>query len=233
MTDNDAPRLRTNPDPDRRGGRITKGSRTKGSPLSLAEMKARQTSKLRQLADALIAAGFETLAEQAEVLGLSRSTTWTILGASHKGSGLSSAIANRILAAPGLPKPVRSILEEYVTEKTAGLYGGSMAQRRGFAERLSSDAAKPVISEEVDLEQMSADQAAPKRSRDGGPHGTLASSKLITKRHISLKDHLRQSDSGAEHLGKSDWEKCLVKNEVKCWPGVKLSRRGRPKSELG
>jgi hypothetical protein len=114
----------------------------KGCTLSLAEMKARQTSKLRQLADALIAAGFVSLGEQAKVLGLSRSTTWTVLGANHKGSGLSAAIANRILAAPRLPPLVRSALVEYVAEKAAGLYGGSVAQRRRFAERLSIDAGK-------------------------------------------------------------------------------------------
>src|SRR5947209_7394503 len=112
----------------------------KGSVLSIAEMKARQTWKLRQVADALIAAGFVSLGEQAKVLGLGRSTTWTVLGANHKGSGLSAAIANRILAAPRLPPLVRSALVEYVAEKAAGFYGGSVAQRRRFAERLSIDA---------------------------------------------------------------------------------------------
>jgi len=131
MTEHRSPRLPSIPEPHRRGDRVQQGS-----TLSVAEMKARQTSKLRQLADALIAAEFRTLGEQAKVLGLSRSTTWTILNANHKGSGLSVAIANRILAAPRLPQRVRSVLVEYVVEKAAGLYGGSMTQGRQFAARL-------------------------------------------------------------------------------------------------
>jgi hypothetical protein len=144
MTEHRSPRLPSIPEPHRRGDRVQKGS-----TLSVAEMKARQTSKLRQLADALIAAGFRTLGEQAKVLGLSRSTTWTILNANHKGSGLSVAIANRILAAPRLPQPVRSVLVEYAGEKAAGLYGGSMAQGRQFAARLSINVVRTAISEEV------------------------------------------------------------------------------------
>jgi uncharacterized protein YjbJ (UPF0337 family) len=137
MTEHRSPRLPSIPEPHRRGDRVT---------LSVAEMKARQTSKLRQLADALIAAEFRTLDEQAKVLGLSRSTTWTILNANHKGSGLSVAITNRILAAPRLPQPVRSVLVEYAGEKAAGLYGGSMAQRRQFAARLSINVVRTAIS---------------------------------------------------------------------------------------
>ena len=59
MTQHRSPRLPSVPEPHRRGDRVQKGS-----TLSVAEMKARQTSKLRQLADALIAAGFVTLGEQ-------------------------------------------------------------------------------------------------------------------------------------------------------------------------
>ena len=97
-------------------------------PLPLtARMKARQSSKIRELAEAVKSAGFLTLDEQAKALGLSRSTAWTIRKASHKASGLSASIINRMLAAP-----------EYVEEKTAGLYGGSRSQRRKFAARLQS-----------------------------------------------------------------------------------------------
>jgi hypothetical protein len=200
MTENGSQRLPMILAPHPRGDRVQKGP-----TLSLAEMRARQTSKLRQIADALIAAGFVSLDEQAEVLGLCRSTTWTILGGNHKGSGLSAAIAIRILAAPRLPALVGSILVEYAAEKAAGLYGGSMAQRRRFAERLAIEAVKPTISVEMQLEHrgMPADQAAPKRSRDGGPAGILARSKVVkAKRHISLKDHLRLPDSGAEPFRK-------------------------------
>jgi hypothetical protein len=175
MTEDRSPRLPSIPEPLRRGDRVQKGS-----ALSVAEMRVRQTSKLRQLADALIAAGFRSLCEQAKVLGLSRSTTWTILNANHKGSGLSVAVANRILAAPRLPQRVRSVLVEYAEEKAAGLYGGSMAQRRRFAARLSINAVRTAIPEEVDLERRQNDRAAPKRGRDGGPHVTLRAIVSVT-----------------------------------------------------
>jgi hypothetical protein len=100
-------------------------------------MKARQSSKIRELADAVKSAGFLTLDEQAKALGLSRSTAWTIRKASHKASGLSASIINRMLAAPELPPLARTKILEYVEEKAAGLYGGSRSQRRKFAARLS------------------------------------------------------------------------------------------------
>jgi hypothetical protein len=105
-------------------------------PLS-ARMKARQSAKIRELAEAIKSAGFLTLDEQAKALGLSRSTAWTIRKASHKASGLSASIINRMLAAPELPPLARTKILEYVEEKAAGLYGGSRSQRRKFAVRLS------------------------------------------------------------------------------------------------
>jgi hypothetical protein len=106
-------------------------------PLPLtARMKARQSAKIRELADAIKSAGFLTLDEQAKALGLSRSTAWTIRKASHKASGLSASIINRMLAAPELPPLARTKILEYVEEKAAGLYGGSRSQRRKFAAHL-------------------------------------------------------------------------------------------------
>jgi hypothetical protein len=107
-------------------------------PLPLnARMKGRQSSKIRELAEAVKSAGFLTLDEQAKALGLSRSTAWTIRKASHKASGLSASIINRMLAAPDLPPLARSKILEYIEEKAAGLYGGSRSQRRKFAAQLS------------------------------------------------------------------------------------------------
>ena len=107
-------------------------------PLPLtARMKARQSSKIRELAEAVKSAGFLTLDEQAKALGLPRSTAWTIRKASHKASGLSASIINRMLAAPELPSLARTKILEYVEEKAAGLYGGSRSQCRKFAARLS------------------------------------------------------------------------------------------------
>jgi hypothetical protein len=109
-----------------------------GHPYSLtAAMKARQSSKIRELAEAVEAAGFFTLDEQAKVLGVPRSTAWTIRRASHKASGLSASIINRMLAAPELPLMVRAKILEYIQEKATGLYGGSQSQRRRFTARLS------------------------------------------------------------------------------------------------
>jgi transcriptional regulator with XRE-family HTH domain len=101
-------------------------------------MKERQSSKMREIRGALVAAGISVLDEQAKALGLSRSTTWTILRGNHKGSGLSAAIIHRILAASHLPPLVRVKILEYIEEKSAGHYGDSEARRRSFAERLSA-----------------------------------------------------------------------------------------------
>ena len=107
-------------------------------PLPLtARMKARQSSKIRELVEAVKSAGFLTLNEQAKALGLPRSTAWTIRKASHKASGLSASIINRMLAASEMPPLARTKILEYVEEKAAGVFGGSRIQRRKFAARLS------------------------------------------------------------------------------------------------
>ena len=97
---------------------------------------ARQLSKIRELAETVEAAGFLTLDEQAKILGLPRSTAWTIRRGSHQASGLSATVINRMLAAPTLPLLVRVKILEYVQEKVAGLYGGSQRQCRRFADLL-------------------------------------------------------------------------------------------------
>lgn len=117
-------------------------------PVSV-EMKARQSAKIRELADAVQAAGFHTLDQQAQALGLPRSTAWTIRKANHKASGLSASIINRMLAAPQLPPLARSKIMEYVEEKAAGLYGGPAAARRRFAARLSIKHARRAVYEEM------------------------------------------------------------------------------------
>jgi hypothetical protein len=104
------------------------------------EMKARQNSKIKEIREALRSAGFLALDAQAGALGLSRSTTWTILQGRHKSSGLSTAIINRMLEAPQLPPSVRATILEYVQEKSVGLYGHSTSQLRKFKARLSNHA---------------------------------------------------------------------------------------------
>ena len=107
------------------------------STCVLAEMKAKQSAKIRELQDALVTAGYLSLDEQARALGLSRSTTWTILKGSHKASGLSAATINRMLVEPRLPPPVRTKILEYVREKNAGFYGDSHVRLRKFTGRVA------------------------------------------------------------------------------------------------
>ena len=120
------------------------------SPVSVT-MKARQSSKIRELADAVESAGFLTLDEQARALGVPRSTAWTIRWASHKASGLTASIINRMLTAPQLPPLVRSKILEYVEEKAAGFYGGSQNQLRNFVARLSIKPLPPYRETEANF----------------------------------------------------------------------------------
>src|SRR5262245_417763 len=97
-------------------------------------MKARQSTKLTEIKEALGTAGIHTLDEQAKALGLNRITTWTILRDNHKNSGLSAATINRILAVPQMPPLVRAKILEYVEEKKAL---ERMATPQRYDERLS------------------------------------------------------------------------------------------------
>jgi predicted DNA-binding transcriptional regulator AlpA len=107
------------------------------SDLGPTTVKTRQARKIRELGDALVLEGFLTLDQQAQALGLCRSTTWTILKADHKASGLSASVINRMLAAARLPPLVRAKMLEYIDEKIAGSYGHSKTQIRRFTARLS------------------------------------------------------------------------------------------------
>jgi hypothetical protein len=101
------------------------------------QMRLRQADKIREIGSALADEGILTLDSQARALGLSRSTTWTILKASHKSSGLSAALIARMLAHPNLLPAVRRKIFEYIKEKKAGLYGDTPARLRKFSARLS------------------------------------------------------------------------------------------------
>jgi hypothetical protein len=128
--------------------RAERSSQASGTPV-IAEMKARQASKIRELGHVLVDAGFLTLDEQSKALGLARSTTWTILRASHKGSGLSAAIIKRMLLSPQLPPLARSKILEYATDKLAGVYGGGRRWRRRFFARLSIKSVRHAGPEEI------------------------------------------------------------------------------------
>lgn len=104
--------------------------------VAIAEAKARQSSKIRELRIALRSAGLVGLDEQARALGLPRSTTWKILKGDHKASGLSAMVVSRMLSTPRLPPVVRTKILEYVREKTDGLYGHGKRDLLRFSARI-------------------------------------------------------------------------------------------------
>jgi hypothetical protein len=99
-------------------------------------LKARQTAKIREIREALIAEQILGLDDQAQALGLHRSTAWTVLKGNHKSSGLSPTIVNRMLLASRLPSLARAKILEYVKERKAGHYGHSNLAIRKFTSSL-------------------------------------------------------------------------------------------------
>jgi hypothetical protein len=91
---------------------------------------------MREIVEALVAAGYDSLDSQAVALGLSRSTTWTIIKATHKSSGLSAKTLKRMLSAPGLHPLVRRKILEYIEERNDGRYGSIGNSLRRFDQRL-------------------------------------------------------------------------------------------------
>jgi len=99
-------------------------------------MQAKQIETLRALRWALIVNGIDSLAEQARVLCLPRSTAWAALQGNHKGAGLKAAVVVRILRSQKLPEDARGIMMRYIQERVDGTYGHSEPVRRKFAMRL-------------------------------------------------------------------------------------------------
>src|SRR5262245_23050423 len=97
--------------------------------------KARQASRLAEIRAALIASGFDTTVKQAAVLGLGRSTAWAFLNR-DKSAGGTAKVIKRILSSPNLPTAVRRKVEEYVKEKSTGLYGHTDQQSEAFSDKL-------------------------------------------------------------------------------------------------
>ena len=85
--------------------------------------RRQQRLKIEEIGTTLAECGFVTLNKQAYVLGLSRSTAWTVLRGKHKTSGLSATTINRMLATSRLPLRVRLKVLEYIAEKMSGAYG--------------------------------------------------------------------------------------------------------------
>jgi predicted DNA-binding transcriptional regulator AlpA len=109
------------------------------TPAPLAtDRKALQRTKIREIRSALLAAGRYTLDEQAKALGLSRSTTWSIMQGNHKASGLSTSVIDRMLQSDELPPEVHLKISEYVEEKASGRYGDANLPLRKFRARLET-----------------------------------------------------------------------------------------------
>ena len=104
-------------------GRPMRGNRKKA--------KTKQAAKITEIRKALVAAGCDTISKQAAALGLGRSTTYAVLNLDNR-AGPSANIVNRILASPNLPSRARTKIQEYVAEKSSGLYGHSERRARAF-----------------------------------------------------------------------------------------------------
>jgi hypothetical protein len=104
-----------------------------------------QCSKIAELRCVLEQSGYLSLDKQADALGLSRSTTWAILQASHKASGVSGSIIKRMLQSPALPPAVRQWVGEYVSEKLSGAYGHSTKRLQIFEAQVAVEEISAVL----------------------------------------------------------------------------------------
>ena len=71
-----------------------------------SEAKEKQALKLAEIRETLVAAGYDTTAKQAAILGIGRSTAWVLLNR-DKRAGPSAKVIKRILSSPQVPKAVR------------------------------------------------------------------------------------------------------------------------------
>jgi hypothetical protein len=83
----------------------------------LNSSSVRRTTPVHHIADALVAAGYTTLDQQAKALGIHRATAWTIIKAKHKLGYLNAKTTERMLANPELPSCIRDILQRYKAER--------------------------------------------------------------------------------------------------------------------
>ena len=116
-------------------------SRINARPLlssATRDVKVQQCAKIGELRQALVDAGFHSLDSQAIALGLARSTTWVILKARHKSSGLTGSVIRQILRSPELPATAERVIQQYVAQKMAGAYGHDRKQIQKFRARLET-----------------------------------------------------------------------------------------------
>jgi hypothetical protein len=83
----------------------------------LSSSSVRRTTPVQHIADALVAAGYTSLDEQARALGVHRATAWTIIKKKHKLGRLNPDTTNRMLANRELPPSVRIVIEQFLAER--------------------------------------------------------------------------------------------------------------------
>jgi hypothetical protein len=96
--------------------------------------KKRQATKLAEIREALVAAGYDTTAKQAAVLGVCRATAWVVLNR-DKRVGPSASVIKRILSSPNVPPKVRRKVEEYIEARIDGSYGHCESATRLFRDQ--------------------------------------------------------------------------------------------------
>ena len=99
-----------------------------------SEAKEKQALRLAKIRETLVAAGYDTTAKQAAILGIGRSTAWVLLNR-DKRAGPSAKVIKRILSSPQVPKAVRRKVEQYVKQKIRGLYGHSEQRTQWFSQQ--------------------------------------------------------------------------------------------------
>ena len=82
------------------------------------DAQSKYAVKIQHIADAIVAAGYNSLDSQAKALGINRSTAWTIIKAKHKLDRLSAKTTNRMLANRELPPSVRAVIHQYLNERS-------------------------------------------------------------------------------------------------------------------
>src|SRR5262245_8153287 len=102
--------------------------------------QARQAAKIKELRTELLTLGYETLSEQAAVLGIKRTTIWAMFNSDHTRGGISSNTVKQLLGANTAPQGLKKIILEYVSEKLAGAYGHNRSARKRFRSRVGLSA---------------------------------------------------------------------------------------------
>lgn len=78
----------------------------------------RKLTSIQEIREALVTSGYVSLDQQAKALGIHRATTWTIIKSKHKLGRLNKKTVKRILENPKTPPAVRTVVQQYLGEKS-------------------------------------------------------------------------------------------------------------------